>query len=128
MAEHDVYTIARFWSKVAVGRSNQCWLWRGSKDRYGYGQFKTRSGAAPQRAHRVAYAITTGEQIPEEIQLLHSCDHPDCCNPAHFRKGDHAENMADRRRKNRYLEGMPRGSTLADADPAALTPQRELFA
>jgi hypothetical protein len=60
LAGYDSYVIARFWSKVAVGRNNQCWLWLGAPDRYGYGQFKAVSGAPPLRAHRVAYEIISG--------------------------------------------------------------------
>lgn len=116
MAELDVYTIARFWSKVAVGRESQCWLWRGSQDRHGYGQFKLESRQPPQRAHRVAYAIARGEAPGDDAHILHICDQPACCNPAHFRLGDHAANMADRHAKNRYLAGLPRGSTLADTE------------
>jgi hypothetical protein len=92
--------LMRFWSKVAVGRSRQCWPWRGARDRYGYGQFKPESGT-PKRAHRVAYEITKGTLLHEEIHVLHTCDNPSCCNPAHLFEGDPKLNHDDREKKGR---------------------------
>src|SRR5713226_1729393 len=71
--------VARFWSKVRVERSRTCWPWLGSRDRWGYGQFKPYSGS-PKRAHRIAWEIMTGEPLPAGVQVLHRCDNPECCN------------------------------------------------
>lgn len=57
MADLDPILVARFWSKVEVGRPVECWPWRASRDKDGYGQFKGMASANPQRAHRVAYAL-----------------------------------------------------------------------
>lgn len=102
-----VYTpkqIERFWSHVDKENSNtfyngtRCWEWALSCDRYGYGQVTI--GNKHQTCHQVAYKMTHGE-IPKGFGVLHYCDNPICCNPAHFRVGTHQENMADMVHKER---------------------------
>jgi hypothetical protein len=84
---------ARFWSKVAVRGPDECWEWQGAKRAQGsYG--RAYIGAVTYRAHRVALALSTGD-LPQRLYALHSCDNPPCCNPAHLRWGECAENMAD---------------------------------
>lgn len=75
-----------------------CWPWTASVDRKGYGRINldgTQTGA-----HRVAWMLTNGA-IPGGQWVLHKCDNPPCCNPAHLFLGDHAANMADMRAKGR---------------------------
>ena len=80
----------RFWAKV--DRSGECWLWQGSKDRQGYGRIKSPGMRVNLKAHRVAYAMSAGIDPGAEL-VLHSCDNPSCCNPAHLSVGTHGENM-----------------------------------
>ena len=54
----------------------------------------------PLRAHRMAYEVAKGD-IPEGMHILHSCDNPKCCNPAHLRPGTHQENMDDMQARGR---------------------------
>lgn len=95
MAENAAITIARFWSKVQVGRNDVCWPWRASCDRHGYGQFKGTSGAKPKRAHRVAYELAKGE-VPAGLVLRHRCNNPLRCNPEHLAPGTQGDNHDDR--------------------------------
>jgi hypothetical protein len=102
--------VASFWSKVDVkprrlGKPESCWNWRGAVDRYGYGQFKPLAGTSPLRAHRVAWEIWHLVDIPDGMQILHSCDNPRCCNPNHLRPGTHTENMADKVARGRHKSG-----------------------
>lgn len=52
------------------------------------------------RSHRVAWELTHGP-IPDSLHVLHRCDNPPCCRPAHLFLGTHVVNMADRSSKNR---------------------------
>lgn len=99
---HPQYTpsdISRFWSKV--DRSNgpdACWEWTAYRDPFGYGSIHIASKTP--RAHRVAWTLTN-EAIPENMNVLHRCDNPSCCNPAHLFLGTDADNNRDRSAKHR---------------------------
>lgn len=82
--------IAHFWERV--DKSGDCWLWTGTMFKSGYGLISINDKST--YTHRLAYTISTGND-PGKYLILHSCDNPPCCNPAHLRKGTHAENMAD---------------------------------
>lgn len=88
-----------FWSRVdmSVG-PDACWPYTGKRDSDGYGQVRY-AGRRP-HASRVAYIFTHGA-IPGELQVLHRCDNPPCCNPAHLFLGTNADNMTDKARKGR---------------------------
>ena len=96
----------RFWEKVdRSGGPSACWPWTASCNEDGYGRFKLRAGGSPKRASRVAWLLTYGD--PGELFVLHRCDNPPCCNPAHLFLGNHAANMADMDAKGR--RGWARG-------------------
>lgn len=65
------------------------------------------------RAHRVAYFFHYGID-PGELDVMHSCDNPPCCNPNHLSRGTRAENHKDMRTKKRWkrkqFDNTPRGS------------------
>lgn len=84
---------SRFWPKV--DKSGDCWLWTGSLDHRGYGQFYLRSGAAPAKAHRFAYELLVGP-IPEGMSIDHRCHNPTCVNPEHLRPATHKQNLENR--------------------------------
>ena len=89
---------ARFWPKVDKRGPDECWPWRASLKSNGRGQIGINQ--KPVGAHRVAWELTFGP-IPEGMDIMHSCDNPPCCNPAHLSPGTHQENMADMAKKNR---------------------------
>lgn len=91
---------ALFWQKVAKGADGECWVWTGSKVRTGYGVHW--ADGKHVKAHRYSYALHYGE-IPEGMSVLHSCDNPTCCNPAHLRLGTQKDNMADMVARNRRV-------------------------
>lgn len=95
----------RLWEKVDVfGPAHpydptlgRCWLWSGYCDPAGYGRLQ--APGFGNYAHRAAYGIANG-CIPK-LFVLHSCDRPACCNPAHLREGTQADNVADREARGR---------------------------
>lgn len=87
--------IDRFWSKVKMSNADECWSWTGALDRYGYGQFKGKSGETPKRAHRIAYFLKNGSSCSSDV-IRHLCGNRACCNPSHLAPGTQADNHADR--------------------------------
>jgi hypothetical protein len=74
-------------------------------------------------AHRLAWLFTYGEW--PALRVLHRCDNPPCCNPAHLFLGTQAENMQDAAHKGRHVsrthpERLPRGN----AHYARTSPER----
>lgn len=89
----------RFWSWVR--KDANCWNWQASRDQDGYGVFSAEhDGVIYKRAHRYSYALRHGS-IPDDMQVLHSCDNPSCVRPDHLSLGTNAENMADKIAKGR---------------------------
>jgi len=92
----------RFWSRVEVLSTDQCWLWKAAMS-CGYGAFNVGKYAL-YRSHRLAYYFTYGED-PGKLLVCHKCDNPPCCNPYHLFLGTHQDNVADRVLKGRSSSG-----------------------
>ena len=91
--------LERFWSKVDRRGAAECWDWQASFTTGGYGRFKIASYRQVQ-AHRVAL-IAARRQDPAGMLVMHRCDRPSCCNPAHLRFGTYADNNLDKMHKGR---------------------------
>jgi len=94
----------RFWAKVAKKGQHDCWLWTASTAGKGYGQIKAPGERRQIYSHRLAYELHCGP-IPKGKKVLHRCDTPRCCNPAHLFLGDSGDNAKDMARKGRHLYG-----------------------
>lgn len=95
----------RFWSKVAIANPDECWVWQAGLDNKGYGRFAARleTNQSPnQIASRIAYMLTHGS-IQKSDCVLHRCDNPPCCNPAHLFLGTLKDNTQDMWRKGRHM-------------------------
>jgi hypothetical protein len=79
-----------FWEKFT--KTKGCWEWRGDHNAKGYGRL-TVSGRNC-RAHRLSWQLHRGP-IPRGEWVLHTCDNPNCVNPAHLFLGTHTDNMRD---------------------------------
>lgn len=89
--------IRRFWVRTDVDE-NGCWIWRGKKNRRGYGVVQWDGKWF--LAHRIAYQWVKGE-IATGLLVCHSCDVPSCVNPSHLWLGTDADNQADSIAKGR---------------------------
>lgn len=80
-----------FLSHVTPGEIDDCWIWQGCKwgKDYGSGWLNGRK----QGAHCVSYQLFVGD-IPDGLEVMHSCNTPMCVNPKHLSLGTHAQNMA----------------------------------
>lgn len=88
----------RFWTYV--DKTGDCWEWTGGKARNGYGSFNCDDGKS-RCAHRLAWEKVFGS-IPNGLHVLHRCDNPPCCNPAHLFLGTPKDNMHDCIKKGRH--------------------------
>lgn len=83
----------RFRSRVDVRGPDECWEWTAGRMPHGYGAiWDTSIGLAWELAHG---------PIPDGLWVLHRCDNPPCCNPAHLWLGTQADNDNDRKVKGR---------------------------
>lgn len=96
----DAKADRRFWSKVDR-KSGDCWIWTGSTDGRGYGNFWLSDQNRNAKAHRWSFVRHGGELTNERPFVLHACDTPACVRPSHLRAGTNAENMAERNLKGR---------------------------
>lgn len=77
-------TDERFWSKVAGGDVDTCWIWQASASSNGYGRFGMPGKACGYvLAHRWAYESLRVE-IPAGLVLDHLCRNTLCVNPWHL--------------------------------------------
>lgn len=104
----------RFWSKVDIRGTSDCWPWIGALNSSGYGSFHP--GGLPVRntrsnvgAHRAAFFLTHG-RWPTDV-ARHTCDNRCCCNPAHIVEGSQKDNVADMIARGRRTCVSPRGES-----------------
>lgn len=94
-----------FWANIKKDFENNCWEWKGAKNRHGYGVIYSYSSFkkyAHLRAHRVSWEIYNAEEIPNGLYICHHCDNPSCVNPNHLFLGTQKDNILDSVRKGRF--------------------------
>lgn len=108
-------TPERFWLRVGKLGNDECWLWLGSFNHNGYGQFSYRG--ENWRAHRLAWVLSFGE-IPETQIVRHKCDTRACCNPNHLELGSVADNAHDMMDRGRHvpMKGEAHGMSVLTAE------------
>jgi len=98
-------TTQRFWAKVRNNGPDECWTWTAYTDRDGYGRFSL--NGRKERAHRIA--VRLDGRNPDGKVVRHTCDNPECVNPAHLKLGSQRENIRDRDKRNRQPRGERNG-------------------
>lgn len=113
----------RFWAKVARRGQNECWLWTGHRNPFGYGRIGTDGTVA--LAHRASWELHNGP-IPDGLCVLHRCDNPSCVNPKHLFLGTREENNLDRVAKGRSADTRGEGHPNARLTNASVSEARAL--
>ena len=87
--------LRRIKAASTYGMPGRCWEWPGRRQQAGYGQLRAwgKSGSVVS-VHRLAWEAANGP-IPKGLWVLHTCDNPPCCNPAHLYVGTAKDNSRD---------------------------------
>lgn len=93
--------VKKFIKKVKFSGPDECWEWFKPRT-YGY----LAHDGKRDRSHRVAWTLFNGD-IPEGMSVLHKCDNPPCCNPAHLFLGTDLDNIKDAVGKGRMKVPRP---------------------
>ncbi len=103
----------RFWKKIDIKDSIECWEWKAVKNNKNYGQVSF--NGKMELAHRVMWILVNGE-IPDNLCVLHKCDNPSCVNPSHLFLGTKRDNSNDMVAKGRRIyiayRGIDNGSAV----------------
>jgi len=117
----------RVWRHVHKRSESECWPWSGAINESGYGRIANAGGKGRARlAHRIVWETVHGA-IPNGMCVLHKCDNPPCCNPAHLWLGTQRQNTEDRHKKGRDAcqRGERHGMTkLSDDDVCCIRERR----
>lgn len=76
-----------------------CRLWLGGCNKKGYGVLQV--GKRIALVHRTVYNLHHGS-IPDNTEVMHTCDNPPCVHLPHLIRGTHIDNMQDMALKHRH--------------------------
>ena len=80
----------RFWNKIRIDLTSNCWEWRGSTvDGYGRLKYESKTIAS----HRLSYMIFVRFFSSKDGEIDHKCRNTLCCNPDHLELVSHRINV-----------------------------------
>lgn len=89
-----------------IKNAGDCWIWTGTKNKGGYGQFG--SDGKIVSVHRYVWKYFNGG-ILNGLFVLHKCDVRNCVNPDHLFLGTAKDNAVDKVSKGRGAKGKRSG-------------------
>lgn len=96
---HSDDEVYRTLAERSISVPGGCRLWLGSRlKRHGYGMIRHRTKWT--RTHKAMYELTYGD-VPAGVHVLHTCDVPNCIQPAHLYLGNNAQNIQDKCERDR---------------------------
>lgn len=104
--------------------SGECIAWCGPMH-LGYGRIEWNGKL--RLVHRLVVELS-GREVPDDLDVLHSCDNAWCVNPTHLRVGTHADNMKDRDSRGRLHVRRGRACPQAKLDAVSVECARVLYA
>lgn len=107
-----------FWRLVdktpGQGPNGDCWEWRGSRWKNGYGRLGWKRGTL--RVTHIALEID-GRPVRDGEMACHRCDNPPCVRPDHLFPAPGLVNVQDKVAKGRHIKGdAHKSSRLTDDD------------
>ena len=106
---------SNFWDRASKPSDDACWEWGQAQNDKGYGRVVLLGSEL--KAHRVAYALGNGVEVPGSVLVCHHCDNPSCVNPRHLFLGSFQDNNIDtwnKGRGKRLLEAANGNNWLSD--------------
>jgi hypothetical protein len=97
--------VAKLLANVEI-EEDGCWRWLSGRSRKGYGRFGMNG---EWKAHRVMWELYNEQRIPPGLHVLHSCNRPECIQPAHLRTGSNQDNVDDKVASGRQPRGEDNG-------------------
>jgi hypothetical protein len=90
--------LERLFKNISFNVASGCWIWKGTKNKQGYGVFRT--NRKTKFVHRYLYEIFIGKL--GDYLGCHSCDTPECVSPIHVFPGTQKDNIQDSVSKGRF--------------------------